>query len=716
MVDNFDESLNLAYNLHVSGKLEEAKLKYENLLKIRPDDVNLLFLYAQLNISLKNWDNALDILLKIYNKNPLDDVKLNIAKVYFYKNDYDNAIKLLSEFSDFNKEAVILLAISYLKKNKYNEAITEYLKLIDKNCIDCSNLFNLSICYLKIQEYDNALKYALQVYNNNPNDYDINIHIASIYEFQGRNEEALPYLLTAIKQKNDVEVIYRIACIYKILGDVKTALDYFLDVLKLNPLHKNALFSIAFIWSKIDKNVALKAIQQLYSYFPNDKNVLINLYFAYERMMMYDECEKVAKKLVKISPDDYSSWDIYANALDQVYKYDEEEKAYLKSVELKKDNITSALGLACLYSQKGDVQKAKDLVKPYLNSDDVIWSYMHFMLKDKNFNEIKEYFYKIHTKILSKEEGENRARRMFYYLNVNKKFHVSEDLFAQIKKESNQKVFNPCEIFKNKQYKGEDLKNKKLLLYSLHGYGDVIMVTRYIREFQKFAPNLILRVPSSLETLFKFNFPDLTVINEDKELSEDEYDYTTPFFLLLYHLNVDLKNIIHSKGYLSVSDGDVKEKSEFDFMKTDKLKVGLFWQGNPVILRNRSIKLKRMSELFKTDKIQFYSFQISNIDFESDELKTHINMIDLAPYINSYNDTAAFLKNIDVLVTIDSSIAHLAGALGIKTYLLLPYHTEWRWFYDTDKTPWYDSVKIFKQKYPNDWEEVILRVKNELNV
>ena len=118
MVDNFDESLNLAYNLHVSGKLEEAKLKYENLLKIRPDDVNLLFLYAQLNISLKNWDNALDILLKIYNKNPLDDVKLNIAKVYFYKNDYDNAIKLLSEFSDFNKEAVILLAISYLKENK----------------------------------------------------------------------------------------------------------------------------------------------------------------------------------------------------------------------------------------------------------------------------------------------------------------------------------------------------------------------------------------------------------------------------------------------------------------------------------------------------------------------------------------------------------------------------------------------------------------------
>ena len=86
----------------------------------------------------------------------------------------------------------------------------------------------------------------------------------------------------------------------------------------------------------------------------------------------------------------------------------------------------------------------------------------------------------------------------------------------------------------------------------------------------------------------------------------------------------------------------------------------------------------------------------------------------ISKHIKNYADTASLLKNLDVLITIDSSIVHMAGALGVKTYLLLPFTAEWRWFDDNCSTPWYDSVKIFKQNIPNDWEEVISRVKNEI--
>ncbi|MCD7779927.1 MAG: hypothetical protein LUH05_04565, partial [Candidatus Gastranaerophilales bacterium] len=120
--------------------------------------------------------------------------------------------------------------------------------------------------------------------------------------------------------------------------------------------------------------------------------------------------------------------------------------------------------------------------------------------------------------------------------------------------------------------------------------------------------------------------------------------------------------------------------------------------------------------LFDIKDIQFYSFQISKIDSDSENLKKELPLIDLSKYIKTYYDTAALLKNIDVLITIDSSIAHLAGALGVKTYMLLPYATEWRWFYDTKTTPWYNSVEIFKQKKSCDWEEVFKRVKNGLEI
>ena len=142
--------------------------------------------------------------------------------------------------------------------------------------------------------------------------------------------------------------------------------------------------------------------------------------------------------------------------------------------------------------------------------------------------------------------------------------------------------------------------------------------------------------------------------------------------------------------------------------------MGLFWQGNPTTLRNRSAKLKYFSTLFLIDRCKYYSFQLTNIDFESNDIKEKSQIIDLSPYIQNYSDTAALLKNIDILITIDTSIAHLAGAMGIRTYLMLPYDSEWRWFYNEKSTEWYNSIKIFKQNIPNDWDSVIDRIKIEI--
>lgn len=87
------------------------------------------------------------------------------------------------------------------------------------------------------------------------------------------------------------------------------------------------------------------------------------------------------------------------------------------------------------------------------------------------------------------------------------------------------------------------------------------------------------------------------------------------------------------------------------------------------------------------------------------------NIVDCKKYINDFYDTAAILKNMDLVITIDSSIVHLAGALGVKTYLMLPASTEWRWFQDNESTLWYNSVKVFKQKQQAHWSDVILRIK-----
>ena len=177
---------------------------------------------------------------------------------------------------------------------------------------------------------------------------------------------------------------------------------------------------------------------------------------------------------------------------------------------------------------------------------------------------------------------------------------------------------------------------------------------------------------------------------------------------LPYALDFDLNNIPLPEGYLKADEAAVKMYSNLDVFKTDKKKAGLFWQGNKRIFKNRPVKFDIIKRLAENKNVNFYSFQIGFNLEETD------NFFDLAKHIKDYSDTAALLKNIDVLITIDSSIAHMAGALGVKTYLMLPKTAEWRWFYDEESTPWYKSVTIFKQKKSADWEDVINRINDAL--
>ena len=152
----------------------------------------------------------------------------------------------------------------------------------------------------------------------------------------------------------------------------------------------------------------------------------------------------------------------------------------------------------------------------------------------------------------------------------------------------------------------------------------------------------------------------------------------------------------------------IKYFSNLDIFNNNNKKIGLFWQGNKKIFKNRSISFDILSHILKLKNITWYSFQYEN-GVENIE-----GLYNLNNYIKNYDDTAALLYNIDLLITIDSSIAHMAGALGIKTLLLLPYTAEWRWFNDTKTTPWYNSIEIFRQTKINDWNSVINKVKEEL--
>lgn len=712
MDDTYSKLVDIAYDMHISGRLNEAKEVYEKLLCANPSDINVQNLYAQLNVALKNYDIALNYFNNIYELTQIEDIKINIAKVYFYKEDYENSIIVLNSLIKQDLSSLKLLALSYLKQKKYNDCVCTYLEIEKNNQLDFSDLFNISISYFELKNINQSLKYAQDAYNLSDMDIDINSHLAFLYEKNECYENAILHLDKVFKITNNIEVAYRIGVLYKKINKIEKALEYFYICLSIDENDKNSQINIALIHSNSDKNKSIEILEKLRERFHNDILILNYLFKFYNEMYNFENAYKISLALIECDKTDSYYYSIAADSLISMYRYDEAEIMYKKALELEpQDSLYCESQIAYIYSITGRVKDAISILKKNLQIDSINFDYTYIQCREKNLKEVREGFYKRHNTRRSKVEIEDNVKKLFYKLNIGKKYAIDEREFLSIGKNIDKKTEEPITSDKN-NWKDQNITGKKLLVKSFHGVGDLIMCSRYIKPLINKVSKLIIYIPSSCERLFKYNFSNIDVVTI--EPNESEYDYKTTFMHLLYNLNIDFNNIEFSKGYLFVDDSIVKEKSQLDILKTNKQKIGIYWQGNPTILVNRSINLKYLLPLFELEESQIYSFQISKVDFESEELKKKLNIIDLAPFIQDYFDTAAFLKNIDVLVTIDTSIAHLAGAMGVKTYLLLPFDSEWRWFYDTKTTPWYDSVRVFKQKIPNDWNEVIQRVKNEL--
>ena len=243
---------------------------------------------------------------------------------------------------------------------------------------------------------------------------------------------------------------------------------------------------------------------------------------------------------------------------------------------------------------------------------------------------------------------------------------------------------------------GTPLENELIVICD-QGLGDRIQFIRYI-PFLAENYKIKVAVSENLIDLFRLNYTETEFIKYDEINPNTQALRVTD---LAYILDMDFDNIPFSGGYLDVEPAKIE---------SDKLKVGLCWEAGASGLRgmiNRTIHVKCFEPILNLADIQAYSFQYEDT-FNGNE--KYPQMVNLAKDFRNLSDTASALKSMDVVVTVDTVIAHLAGALGVKTYLLLPYAPDWRWFYNGEvltNTPWYDSVKIFMQKDNISWEKPI---------
>jgi hypothetical protein len=252
------------------------------------------------------------------------------------------------------------------------------------------------------------------------------------------------------------------------------------------------------------------------------------------------------------------------------------------------------------------------------------------------------------------------------------------------------------------------------LLHAEQGLGDVIQFVRYIPYVAQLGTKVIIECHKELKSLLKNVEGIQQVISQGEELPS--FDVHCPIASLPLIFNTIQDNIPTNIPYIYVESMSVnkwKNKLEND---NSKLNIGLVWAGNPKHKndRNRSIPLSGFLPLMKFTNITFYSLQKGTASEQSKNLPIRMKLVDLTKEINDFADTAALIENLDLVITVDTAVAHLTGALGKPVWVLLPFAPDWRWMLNREDSPWYPTIRLFRQPSLGDWDSVISRITKEL--
>ena len=256
------------------------------------------------------------------------------------------------------------------------------------------------------------------------------------------------------------------------------------------------------------------------------------------------------------------------------------------------------------------------------------------------------------------------------------------------------------------------IAGKRILLHAEQGLGDTIQFCRYAKRVAELGARVILEVPTPLATLLESVEGVSTMVGQGCALPP--FDFQCPLLSLPLAFATTLESVPASVSYLSADPARVAHWRRA-LGESSGVRVGLAWSGSTLHKNdhNRSIPLAEIVKHLPPG-FQYVSLQKDLRDIDRRVFESNPTIVNFADALNDFSDTAALCACMDVVISVDTSVAHLGGALGKRTWILLPYHADWRWLTDRDDSPWYPSVKLYRQADIGDWSGVLKRVHTDL--
>jgi len=283
--------------------------------------------------------------------------------------------------------------------------------------------------------------------------------------------------------------------------------------------------------------------------------------------------------------------------------------------------------------------------------------------------------------------------------------------FRWVNRNPSLKRFNPPQP----KWNGEELRGRRIVISIEGGFGDTILFSRYAPMVTQLGGRVLLAAQATLAELMRSMRGVEEVIASGTGVAP-EFDLHCPMMSLPRLLGTTVDHVPAEVPYLWADIGRSEKWRARIAAQGPGKKVGLVWageSGKPIDDR-RSIPLAKLGALGRVEGVRFYSLQKGAAARQAVSPGEGLRLTDWSAELNDWSDTASLVNNLDLIITVDTAVAHLAGAMGKPVWLMIPPVLDWRWLLERSDSPWYPTMRIFRQKRRGDWSSVVDEVAREL--
>ncbi len=601
---------------------------------------------------------------------------LEKARQSHHAGDYKTAealySSLLKSYPRFTP-ALHMVGILYAQQNQMDKAAQYVKQALQQEPRNPSILYTLGNILQSTQQWDKAIETFKQVVAIEPANANAFCSIGNIFYETGRFDMARDCARYAVRlDPKHWHSHNMLGVIYASEGQHDLALHHYQAALAAKPDYAEAANNLGNFYKKTGDFAAAEAAYHRsiqadpgYAIAYNGLGVLFN------EMERKDDAEHWFRQAIEKDPSYVEAYNNLGNLIFNQDRVEEADVIYDKALAVNPRSPVANFNKGTLLAKKRLVNEALDYIEKAIALDpDYVEAYWNHSVMS-----------------LMKGDYATGWREHDYRLRL-KEF--------------------PKRPFNKPAWQGEPLQGKRILVLAEQGFGDTLQFVRYLRLVKAQGGTVIFECQKELKTLLA-NCPyiDAVVTQGTAEFLKSGFDVYVYLLSLPGIFKTERDSIPEIQQDVVVTKS-VREKWRLRLSGYEGRKIGIVWachSASPTC-NVRTVGWDGFQPLFGVAGNTFFSLQKGNAALSADTTLPE-NLVDLAPEIGDFQDTAAIIQCLDLVITVDTAVAHLAGLLNVPTWALIPHESDWRWLRDTTASPWYPSLRLFRQESHGDWPPVV---------